>query len=77
MTREGPDLTLDESGLNVLQDDDSNDIPDTPLTEAAKSRGRAELEEEPEEEEDDVAPPLMGIDTAILYSIDKCGEGFS
>lgn len=74
-TREGPDLTLDESGLNILQDDDSNDMPDTMvMTDTTKSRRGAEVEEELEEEEVTVAPPLMALDEAILYSIDKCGR---
>ncbi|WAR25144.1 ARP8-like protein, partial [Mya arenaria] len=75
-TREGPDLTMDESTLNILNDDDSNDMPDTmATTEGVKGRGRgAELEEEAEEEELTVAPPLMGIDQAVLYSIEKCGS---
>lgn len=75
-TREGPDLTMDESGLNVLQDEDSNDMPDSiAMTEANKSR-RGDAEEEMEEEAtcEGVAPPLMGLDEAILYSIDKCGR---
>lgn len=71
--REGPDLTMDESGLNVLQDEDSNDVPDSMQNDTTKSR-RAEGEEDLEEETalQEVVPPLMGIDEAILYSIDKC-----
>lgn len=73
-TREGPDLTLDESGLNVLQDEDSNDMPETmAMAETTKTRRGVDVEEDMEEEELTVAPPLMGIDDAILYSIDKCG----
>lgn len=73
-TRDGPDLTMDESGLNVLQDDDSNDVPESmAMSDANKSR-RGDAEEEMEEETtcEEVAPPLMGLDEAILYSIDKC-----
>jgi len=73
-TREGPDLNMDESGLNILQDDDSNDMPETmAMTEASKMRRGAEAEEEPEEEEVTIAPPLMGLDQAVVYSIDRCG----
>lgn len=73
-SREGLDLTMDESGLNILQDDDSNDMPETmATTDTTKTRKGAETEEELEEEEVTVAPPLMGLDNAILYSIDKCG----
>ncbi|XP_060598476.1 actin-related protein 8-like [Ruditapes philippinarum] len=73
-TREGPDLTLDESGLNVLQDEDSNDMPESmAMTDTTKTR-RGEGEEEMEEEStvEQVTPPLMGLDEAVLYSIDKC-----
>jgi len=74
VTREGPDLTMDESGLNLLNDEDSNDVPDSSMLEGGRVRGRGgEGEEEAEEEEVTVAPPLLPLDQAILYSIEKCG----
>ncbi|KAH3816133.1 actin-related protein 8-like [Dreissena polymorpha] len=72
LTRDGPDLTIDESGLNMLNDDDSNDVPEALGDGTTKVRGGRDGEEEAEEEELTVAPPLMGLDEAILYSIEKC-----
>ena len=74
--REGPDISMDESALNAMQDDDSNDLPDTmAMTDTSKLARRQDMEEEMEEEEcEDVAPPLMKLDEAILYSISKCGK---
>ena len=74
LTRDGPDLTIDESGLNMLNDDDSNDVPEALGDGTTKVRGGRDGEEEAEEEELTVAPPLMGLDEAILYSIEKCCE---
>ena len=75
VAREGPDMSMDDSALNAIQDDDSNDMPETlAMTDTSKLARRQELEEEMEEEEsEDVAPPLMKMDEAILYSISKCG----
>lgn len=74
-TRDGPDFAMDDSTLNPLQDEDSNDMPENlPLTDPTKLGRRQDLEEEEEEEGAEPLPELMGIDKAILYSIDRCGE---
>ena len=74
-TRDGADFAMDDSTLNPLQDEDSNDLPENlPLTDPTKLGRRQDLEEEEEEEGADPLPELMGIDKAILYSIDRCGK---
>lgn len=74
-TRDGPDFNMDDSTMNPLQDEDSNDMPENlPLTDPTKLGRRQDLEEEEEEEGAEPLPELMGIDKAILYSIDRCGS---
>ena len=72
-TREGPDM--DDPALNPLQDEDSNDMPENlPLTDPTKLGRRQEMDEEEEEEGAEPLPELMGLDKAILYCIDRCGQ---
>ena len=74
-TRDGPDFAMDDSTLNPLQDEDSNDMPENlPMTETGKVGRRQEMEEEEEDEGEEPLPELMGIDKAILYCIDRCGR---
>ena len=66
---------MDDSTLNPLQDEDSNDMPENlPMTDSGKVGRRQEVEEEEEEEGEEPLPELMGLDKAILYSIDRCGR---
>ena len=66
---------MDDSTLNPLQDEDSNDMPENlPMMETGKVGRRQEMEEEEEDEGEEPLPELMGIDKAILYCIDRCGR---
>lgn len=76
-TRDGPDFAMDDSTMAPLPDEDSNDIPESlPMTDQNKLGRGQDREEEEEEEGAEPLPELMGLDQAILYSIDKCGESF-
>lgn len=56
-------------------DDDSNDNTESlQVTDNQKGGRGMEMEEEPEAESADSEVQLMGIDQAILHSIDKCGQ---
>lgn len=56
-------------------DDDSNDNTESlQVTDIQKGGRGMEMEEEPEAESADSEVQLMGIDQAILHSIDKCGQ---
>ena len=75
-------MTRDTSESNLLQldenmqaqgEDDSNDAPDSLLASETKLGRRVDIEEEEEKESEPVAQ-LMGVDEAILYSIEKCGK---
>ena len=76
---------LVDTSLGNLEDlppttleEDSNDIPDSlaPTDSGAKMSRKEEEEEEEMMEEEGAASilPLMGVDQAILHSIDKCSE---
>ena len=72
--RDGPDFAMDDSTLNP-QDEDSNDMPENlPMTDSTKLSRRQEIEEEEEDEGAEPLPELMGLDKAILHSIDRCGQ---
>lgn len=56
-------------------DDDSNDNTESlQVTDNQKGGRGMEMEEEQEAESADSEVQLMGIDQAILHSIDKCGQ---
>lgn len=64
---------MDDSQLQTQMDDDSNDAPDTlNVTETVKSGRRGEEEETDIDTE--TVLQLMGIDQAILKSIERCGN---
>lgn len=65
---------LDDSQLQDQMDDDSNDAPDNlQATDIAKGSRRLDIEEEQQIESEPVKQ-LMGIDKAILQSIERCGK---
>jgi len=78
--KDDPEMSRDQGETNLSQlddplggDDDSNDVPDVMNTTDIniKTMGRRdEDEEEMEEEGDDLH--LMGVDEAIIHSIEKC-----
>lgn len=64
---------LDDSQLQTQMDDDSNDAPDTlNVTDTVKGGRRVE-DEEPEMDTETMLQ-LMGVDQAILKSIERCGN---
>lgn len=63
---------MDDSQHQTQMDDDSNDAPDTlNVTDTVKSGRRGEEEETDVDTE--TVLQLMGIDQAILKSIERCG----
>jgi hypothetical protein len=65
---------FDDSAYQPQMDEDSNDNTESlQVVDNQKSGRGMEMEEEPEAESDPVVQ-LMGIDQAILHSIDKCGK---
>lgn len=56
---------------NLLDEDETGDQTDTMETPSAGSKARGKADEE--ENYIDLADTLIGIDQAILQSIDKCG----
>ncbi|XP_041378504.1 actin-related protein 8-like isoform X2 [Gigantopelta aegis] len=80
--KDNPEMTRDASESSLIQldenmqvqgDDDSNDAPDSLPASETKLGRRTEMEEEEEKESEPVAQ-LMGVDEAILYSIEKCAR---
>jgi len=79
--KDDPDMSRDASEQNLSQlddlanegmDDDSNDVPDVlNTTENIKSSRKAD-DEEDEEMDDESDLHLMGVDEAIIHSIEKC-----
>lgn len=66
---------FDDSTFQPQMDDDSNDNTESlQVTDIQKGGRGMEMEEEPEVESADSEVQLMGIDQAILHSIDKCGQ---
>lgn len=64
---------FDDSTFQPQMDDDSNDNTESlQVTDNQKGGRGMEMEEEPEAESADSEVQLMGIDQAILHSIDKC-----
>lgn len=65
---------FDDSTYQPQMDEDSNDNTESlQVVDNQKSGRGMEMEEEPETESDSEVQ-LMGIDQAILHSIDKCGK---
>jgi len=66
---------LDDSQLQQQMDEDSNDAPDNLQVtgDIAKGNRRLDIEEEQEVEAEPVMQ-LMGVDQAILQSIDRCSK---
>lgn len=77
MSRDNSEANLgqfDDAQIQQQMDEDSNDAPDNlQVTDMNKGTRQQDIEEEQEIESEPVLQ-LMGIDQAILQSIDRCGS---
>ena len=69
---------VDESQINQsqLDDEDTMDQSESVASGDATALGSTSKQSKKYEEEEEIIPPkgLLGLDQAILHSIDKCGE---
>lgn len=67
---------MDDAQLQAQMDDDSNDAPgDLQVTDTATDTTKGtRIEEEPQEVEMEPVLQMMGVDQAILKSIERCSK---